>query len=212
MKKFLFSIAALLMAFTANAQDLKLTTNNPQANPGGDVDLIVSLENNIETAGWQMYLYCPEGVTTTLKRLSLTDRYEQVWSEDDEEYIPSHQFMFQKTGESLIPEGYANGYVINCFATPPTLLKGNSGEIVKISLKVADTYAGEDALKVLIDKFAVADLTGYQTSLGESITTAIDFITNNKEVENGAIYNLKGQRVEKAGKGLYIVNGQKVVK
>ena len=33
-----------------------------------------------------------------------------------------------------------------------------------------------------------------------------------KTMENGAIYNVAGQRVNKALKGIYIVNGKKVVK
>ena len=35
--------------------------------------------------------------------------------------------------------------------------------------------------------------------------------TINAEAENGAIYNLQGQKVQKAQKGLYIINGKKVV-
>ena len=61
---------------------------------------------------------------------------------------------------------------------------------------------------------------------GISMNRTLDFILNDnwtfdrgtaiKSVEtakqNGAIYNLAGQRVEKAVKGIYIINGRKVVK
>jgi len=43
--------------------------------------------------------------------------------------------------------------------------------------------------------------------------TAIESIEAEKaaDLENATIYNMNGQRVEKAGKGLYIINGKKVV-
>ena len=43
-------------------------------------------------------------------------------------------------------------------------------------------------------------------------TTGIQTVNSEKITMNGAIYNLNGQRVEKATKGLYIVNGKKTVK
>ena len=43
-------------------------------------------------------------------------------------------------------------------------------------------------------------------------TTGIQAVNSEKITMNGAIYNLNGQRVEKATKGLYIVNGKKTVK
>ena len=42
-------------------------------------------------------------------------------------------------------------------------------------------------------------------------TTGIKTLLRADDFENGDIYNLKGQKVEKAHKGLYIVNGRKVV-
>ena len=45
---------------------------------------------------------------------------------------------------------------------------------------------------------------------GEGIVTAIDALDDNVIV-NGNIYNIAGQRVNKAQKGIYIVNGKKVI-
>ena len=42
-------------------------------------------------------------------------------------------------------------------------------------------------------------------------TTAIDGITAGENAEDGAVYNLQGQRVVKAQKGLYIKDGRKVM-
>ena len=42
-------------------------------------------------------------------------------------------------------------------------------------------------------------------------TTAIDAVEDNRPVKDGVYYNLNGQRVQNLAKGLYIVNGKKVV-
>ena len=53
-------------------------------------------------------------------------------------------------------------------------------------------------------------IEGARTFIALDEATAIDGIAAEK-VGNGEIYNLQGQRVVKAQKGLYIVNGKKVV-
>ena len=45
----------------------------------------------------------------------------------------------------------------------------------------------------------------------DGVATAIEAIDADTEAQNGAVYNLSGQRVQKAQRGLYIVNGKKVV-
>jgi len=45
----------------------------------------------------------------------------------------------------------------------------------------------------------------------EGNATSIDAIDDASRMSDGAIYNLQGQKVEKAAKGLYIINGKKVV-
>ena len=42
-------------------------------------------------------------------------------------------------------------------------------------------------------------------------TTSVDSVTDSQE-QSSAIYNLAGQRVEKMQRGIYIVNGKKVLK
>jgi hypothetical protein len=51
---------------------------------------------------------------------------------------------------------------------------------------------------------------GVCTVCGEEETTGIDGITSNAH-QRSATFDLHGRRVNKAGKGLYIVNGKKVL-
>ena len=50
-----------------------------------------------------------------------------------------------------------------------------------------------------------------ETSATAAITTAISEVANGEQAVPETIYNLNGVRVEKAQKGLYIINGRKVV-
>ncbi len=47
---------------------------------------------------------------------------------------------------------------------------------------------------------------------GDNNATAISGVTEQADAHNAAIYNLQGMKVEKAVKGLYIINGKKYVK
>ena len=49
------------------------------------------------------------------------------------------------------------------------------------------------------------------TRLGDAVVDGIESVPTTKTAQQG-IFNLAGQRVQKAGKGLYIINGKKVVK
>jgi len=51
----------------------------------------------------------------------------------------------------------------------------------------------------------------FKTRVGLSGTVAISDVRQNAAPANDAIYNLSGQRIQKTGKGLYIVNGKKYV-
>ena len=54
---------------------------------------------------------------------------------------------------------------------------------------------------------ATSPVRGYTVDGEETAIEGMDIV----QMENGSVYNLNGQRVENAQKGLYIVNGKKVL-
>ena len=56
-------------------------------------------------------------------------------------------------------------------------------------------------------------ITNVSITRGEKGTTGIQELKNSRieELKSSDIYNMNGQKVEKAGKGLYIKNGKKVI-
>ena len=87
--------------------------------------------------------------------------------------------------------------------------------------------AEADGVSALVTKSIEETETGYKATVsvyGGDMETATDYVVNVKSsvpavienlpvapVKNNAIYNLQGQQVKKAVKGLYIINGKKVV-
>lgn len=109
-----------------------------------------------------------------------------------------------KTGEAKV-EG-KNFDFVGTYA-PATIVEGDyfiSGDKLYKSAGATNIKGTRAYLK------AKGDTSGEVKLFIDGLETAISEI-NGDAAEQGAIYNLAGQRVEKAQKGIYIVNGKKVV-
>ena len=67
--------------------------------------------------------------------------------------------------------------------------------------------------------FVLDNILGQETDFNARLiicvdgeTTGIDDIKAMRNADKDVIYNLSGQRVSNAGRGIYIVNGKKVLK
>ena len=82
-----------------------------------------------------------------------------------------------------------------------------------IDFTTEPTYAlqsdGEYAVRAANEMGGLSEASATVTASG--VTTGITEVENAEPVFNGEIYNVQGIRVDKARKGLYIVNGRKVV-
>ena len=65
--------------------------------------------------------------------------------------------------------------------------------------------------KAYLDLRGLAAAHSFTLDLDEGNTTGIANISSEKEAMNGAFYNLAGQKVAQPTKGLYIMNGKKVI-
>lgn len=66
--------------------------------------------------------------------------------------------------------------------------------------------------KAYLDVTAIGAASVRYFSLFDDTETGIDNIQSNDESSNGAAYDLSGRRVQATAKGLYIINGKKVIK
>ena len=60
--KTMMLIALLTLVGRATAQTLKLTAGDVKIEAGKTAELKVSIENSMDIAGWQLYLYLPENI------------------------------------------------------------------------------------------------------------------------------------------------------
>ena len=198
MKTFLFSVAMMAMALTASAQDLNLTLGEIEVDADSYYTLPVDLDNSMEIVAWSMTVYSPAELI--LEEVGFSDRYETYGRNK----TPYHGTTLTKTSDG--------GVLITCYAgdVDHRVIAGNSGRLCDLVFN-GEKFTGANP-EIRIEKFSVSQADGSQINWDGFITTSIEFVPRNMNVNaDGTIYNLSGQRVEKASKGLYIKNGQKVV-
>ena len=204
--KALLVSALLVLAGTVSAQSFSITFADVNVENGAG-KLVASMTKDMTVAGWQMYLYLPEGVEIA-----------QVFDEDEEEYVADITLSstFHKAKHSCSVKKTAdNAMMLICSGGTETvaLKSSTEGELCTIGLTVAD---GVTSQAVAVKNVAVSDDQGVQSNQADTTfqlnigTTGIVNIENDA-VNGGVFYNLAGQKVSNAQKGVLIQNGKKVV-
>ena len=204
--KALLVSALLVLAGTVSAQSFSITFADVNVENGAG-KLVVSMTKDMTICGWQMYLYLPEGVEIA-----------QVFDEDEEEYVADITLSstFHKAKHSCSVKKTADGaMMLICSGGTETvaLKSATEGELCTIGLTVAD---GVTSQAVAVKNVAVSDDQGVQSNQADTTFQLIVGSTGIVNIENDAVnggvyYNLAGQKVSNAQKGVLIQNGKKVV-
>ena len=204
--KALLVSALLVLAGTVSAQSFSITFADVNVENGAG-KLVASMTKDMTVAGWQMYLYLPEGVEIA-----------QVYDEDEEEYVADITLSstFHKAKHSCSVKKTAdNAMMLICSGGTETvaLKSATEGELCTIGLTVAD---GVTSQAVAVKNVAVSDDQGVQSNQADTTFQLIIGSTGIVNIENDAVnggvyYNLAGQKVSNAQKGVLIQNGKKVV-
>ena len=204
--KALLVSALLVLAGTVSAQSFSITFADVNVENGAG-KLVASMTKDMTVAGWQMYLYLPEGVEIA-----------QVFDEDEEEYVADITLSstFHKAKHSCSVKKTAdNAMMLICSGGTETvaLKSATEGELCTIGLTVAD---GVTSQAVAVKNVAVSDDKGTQYNQDDTTFQLIVGSTGIVNIENDAVnggvyYNLAGQKVSNAHKGVLIQNGKKVV-
>ena len=213
MKKILLSIVAMTAAITASAQ---FAPENRDAlsdfKKGDKKQVILTLETAEAPVAYNLYITCPEGIDV--------DLYEN----DDEEMVPDIQKAGNRYkshhGLTVKPvNGVPGKYMVACASTngsaSTATLKNTDGE-PKGAVLAITFVAKEDNVKapIMITESLAGFVGGSKTNFADWAIdvnggTAINGISAD-ETKSGVIYNMAGQRVSKATKGIYVVDGKKV--
>ena len=230
MKKFYMTMAAMLCGVAAMAQN-ELYGEPIKAEKGETVNLTISLRNADPVTAISFKLELPAGVKAAGKNKWILeeDRIDtekvtnaQAFAEEvdpadvDLDITSVYTFFLQKGVYALapVPVKYPieGGYEFVTFT-------GNEGPIMSVPLTIADTVEdGVYEVKILDPGISsatdpVQNIVSSSTepvivtlTVGEG--TGINSI--NADDVNAPIYNVAGQRVSKAQKGVFIQNGKKI--
>jgi len=109
-----------------------------------------------------------------------------------------------KTGDEGGMSAASESFTAGKYASETMGIYVNEGETITVGVKGTATHQW-----VIFDNFRLTYFGANQVD--DLITTGISEVNTTAEAAN-AIYNMAGQKVQKAQKGLFIINGKKVVK
>ena len=205
---------------TSDVSSVVLTNSGTKRIGGMEVYLMRNyVPITITAAGWASFsniseVAIPAGVTAYYASASTPSTV--TLTEITGGYIPA--------GEGVVVSGSANTYNANVTTTGASLGGTNLLKANLTAQTLADTYytlavsGGDPIFKkssgvgTLAAGKAYLDLTGLASELTVDFggTTGVNEVKSQMNA-NGEVYNLNGQRVAQPTKGLYIVNGKKVV-
>ncbi len=197
MKKIFTLMAAFALTLAVNAQKATLGVGGE-----GTDWVVVSLENDFNCGAFGFKLDLPEGA-------------KLAFDEEEEDYVYERntERLSGKKGTVDVKET-ATGYSINIFGST---VKGNEGELIRF--KLANPITGTATFKDI--NFTDVGEDGKGTTsvyMNNDKTTTLPLelkadaikAISVEETKSGVIYNVAGQRVSKAQKGIFIVDGKKV--
>lgn len=201
MRKFLFTVVAMMATITVSAQ----LTANPTTlgiKTGVAKDVVFSLATEVEITLYEFYVQCPTGIEIPTR----------INEDGDEELSIDMVGSRHKSTHSITSgevEGKKGLYLISVGSNKNATLKELSGEVLKVTFKATgeigkDPIVIKDAIAGTPDENQI-QLPGFNISIDP---TAINSIKA-EETKNGVIYNVSGQRVSKATKGVYVIDGKK---
>ena len=208
MKKIYMTMVALLCGVAAMAQtEDGVYANNIMVDKGEKTaDLEVCLKNSMEVAAISFRLQLPDGVTLALNKKG------KPYVTIDDDRMDEHKSNIQLTEDG--------NYEISIYDNNP--FYGNDGVIVTVPLAIADEVAAEDGeYTILLYNIGCAAPDGSsltiagilpirETTCTLTIGAGTGINSINADDVNAPVYNLAGQRVSKAQKGIFIQSGKKV--
>jgi hypothetical protein len=221
MKKFYMTMVAMLCGVAAMAQEADgLYVDNVKVDKGvTEAVASICLKNSIPVSSISFRIELPEGVTIPLtSKGKFKDGTSFEFGERAEDWGTDYQLA------GTTPQ-------IAVFATEA--MEDNDGEVIALNLAISEEVAANDAeFTVNLTNIGYAapkndpntdaayndgrsyvvsgEMTQTETSFTLTIGEGTGIIGINADESNAPIYNVAGQRVNKAQKGVYIQNGKKV--
>ena len=223
MKKFYMTMAAMLCGVAAMAQNT-LYVEDITVKPGETIQLPVGLKNADGVASFSFrFGATPEGITIDYKKKSLTYNEERLDLEtariaaDDDELEYDELWEFNVTKSQITFGCSIGGYRDESGNWISVAFLGNDGPVLYAPLTVAEGTE-EGAYTVQLENISIADTQFKPASIADA--KVVEYTINvgdgtginsiNAADSKAPVYNVAGQRVSKAQRGVYIQNGKKI--
>lgn len=169
-----------------------ISLSDMMVNENGEGELIVNLINKYRSyTGLQFDLYLPEGIQLNTETAEAVGHHHGIWAQK-----------------------HADGYYrVICSSMMNDEL--NEGAVMRLQVKATNNMQG--AYHVQADNVVLSDANaqrheaanaGAQLMIGDEATSIVSIETA-KQLKN--VYDMQGRRVNAVKKGVYMVNGKKVV-
>jgi hypothetical protein len=229
MKKFYMTMVAMLCGVAAMAQTNELVVSDMTVPAGTkSVNLEVGLNNDSPVTAFQFNLALPEGVKAGGVKKFVLDRIDMdkvCYIMDDEDAEATDVYTIDRLASG-------NDFMYAIYPKPSRFqddsgewvavtFTGNQGTVVTIPLTIdasALTEAGDGSFPISLYNIGISDDSEVAQSIGTASEAACVITVGegtginsiNAADSKAPIYNVAGQRVSKAQKGVFIQNGKKV--
>ena len=220
MKKIYMTMAAMLCGVAAMAQATLTGPEKLEMAQDGEVDVTIGLQLESATTAMSFRIAGPAGTAlathkeTVFNEITFMDEeIDVVNSVLNAAYVQDHTATIQPVVE---PEDAAKGFTqVAVTSLSKKVFKGLKGDVITLTLK-GDGTAEPGEYAVVLKKASISSTAGVSLPITDGITipltitkgTGINSI--NADDVNAPIYNIAGQRVSKAQKGVFIQNGKKI--
>ena len=205
------SMVAMLCGVAASAQIGSLSCGDVALTAGGEaayLEVMLATEDVSAISGIQFFFALPEGVSIN-----------QVYDDEDEAYVNDVAFPIAKKDHQKGLKATESGDLLAYVGGDASMTyKAITNPVLKLGI-VAAKEATDGEYTITFSKAAISDKSDPVVSYDVPDFTAKVTITGgtgingvNADNENAPIYNLAGQRVSKAQKGIFIQNGKKSIK
>ena len=203
MKKIKLFAAVVAAMIYGNVSAQTITASDVEIEAGGTADVTFTITSESKAALAEFELTLPTGISI-------------VFDEDEDDYVYElGSAMTVKTHSATIKQKESGAYYVLVMNTSGKEFKAESGDYLTVTLKASDDAATGEAkmekiLLVALDESKMNTVTEATFAVTVGGATGINGI--NADENDGAAYNLAGQKVGKNYKGIIVKNGKKMMK
>ena len=219
MKKIYMLMVAMLCGVAAMAQEVEGLYINPikveKGETAATLELCLRAKTELGVQGFSTRIQFPEGVNVKLKKsgnpvdMSVSEDYENGHSAEWMKCTDGNWQLAVKSANPFNPMAAGDEYIDGCIIEIPITISEEVAAVdgtYPIKLYMISISGLDNTSLTLNGTF----VTEFEAADGLTVGEGTGIIGINADDTNAPIYNVAGQRVSKAQKGIFIQNGKKV--